>query len=211
MGNGAAIIRVGMVEDHDMVRESLVAMLSADDRFDVVGTASTVREFRSVVGAWNPDVILADYRLPDGKGTEFAADTAAPVLLLSGSHRLGVLDEAVRAGCAGFASKTQSIDELARKIVVVAHGGTSFPSDVFRRVLEGQGQHPYTPLTSREAHVLQLLAEANSVSDISEQLGLSPHTVRNHVRSILTKLNARSQLEAVVNAVRAGLLEIHQM
>lgn len=208
MGATASVLRVGLIEDHDLCREGLIALLSADERFDIAGTGASLTEYRDTQ-PWDADVLVADYRLPDGKGTELADEAGCPVLIISGATAHGVLDDAVRTGCAGFASKFQSVIELAEKIVVVANGGTVFPADAIRRVVDPPASAQFTPLTARERDVLEYLAEARSVQEISGALHLSQHTVRNHVRSILTKLHARSQLEAVVNAVRMGLLDLH--
>lgn len=198
---------VALVEDHEMVIEGLTALLTSDDRFNVVGTATTVERFRAAIGSWDADVVIADYRLPDGKGTELVTHTKAPVLLISGTVGPGVIKDAVQAGCAGFVGKHQSVRDLADNVAIVANGGSVFPADELRR-LNDPARAAHASLTARELEVLRELAVARTVPEIARDFHLSQHTVRNHVRSLLCKLQARSQLEAIVNAVRAGLVEL---
>ncbi len=196
-----------------MVRQGLVAVLSADSRIDVAGTASSFAEVRSALGAWRCDVLVTDYTLADGTGADVArfARSEAPnvsTIVISGQPRARALEEAVDAGCAGFVSKTLSAGELADAIITVARGASVFPVGALRRLSAPDKTRPGATLTAREIEVLQLLSRAVPAPEIADHLTLSTHTARNHIRSILTKLGARSQLEAVVIAVRAGLVEI---
>ncbi|MEL7156980.1 MAG: response regulator transcription factor, partial [Actinomycetota bacterium] len=187
--------------------DGLVALLTADERFEVAGTAGTVDDFRARVGIWQPGVVVADYRLPDGKGTDLVAHTTAPVLIISGSDGPRPFEDAYESGCAGFVSKTSNVDHLTDTVMLIAAGGTVFPRRAVRSHGLSAGAGRYTTPTAREIEVLRLLAQARSVQQIADELVVSPHTVRNHVRSILTKLDARSQLEAVVKAVKLGLVD----
>ncbi len=194
--------------------DGLVAVLSTEDRFEVVGTARSIGEFCESVDNWNPSVVVADYQLPDGLGTQIPtmlerAKLSAPVLLISGVERSRILDEAVAAGCAGFVSKSLEARSLIDAIGFVAAGGSVFPSSVIARQSNTSGARLGDSLTIRERELLGLLANSKSVDEMATDLSLSAHTVRNHVRSILSKLQARSQLDAVVIAVRAGLVEIN--
>lgn len=201
-------MRVGLVEDHGMVLDGLVAVLSNDPRIEVVGTAVTVEDFKANVACWNCDVVVADYRLSDGKGTDIVPATTAPVLLMSGIAGPVALQDAFRSGCAGFISKSNNVDQLADTVLVVARGGTVYPAEISKGDTGDGRPVPEQRLTARELHVLSLLADTKTVTDISRHLNLSSHTVRNHVRAILLKLGARSQLEAVVIAIRAGIIDV---
>lgn len=191
-----------------MVLEGLLAILAKDERFKIVGTASTIADFKANADAWDPDMIVADYRLPDGKGTELASTTSTPLLLISGAGGATVVHEAVRAGCAGFVSKQESSRNLANSITIVADGGSVFPAADLRTITSNSQRFDYQPLTARELDVLRLLVRARSVPEMADDLALSHHTVRNHIRSLLMKLQARSQLEAIINALRAGLVDL---
>ena len=195
-----------------MVREGLVAVLNADSRIEVIGTASCVADFRAQFPNWEIDVLITDYELPDGTGIDVAnsvaTGTSVPVLLLSGQSRSRLVEEAVQAGCSGFLSKGVPSSDLADAIVTIANGATVFSPDVLRALASKDRTDVGATLTEREMQTLQLLAEAKTAAEIADQLFVSHHTVRNHIRSILAKLGARSQLDAVVVAVKAGLVRI---
>lgn len=206
-------ITVVLVEDHDMVREGLLALLSADERLNVVGSASSLALFRAQLADWQPDVVVVDYQLPDGKGTELAAECRASgidcaVLLISGLDDAAVLEESIASGCAGFLSKGAGTADLADAIVTINRGATVFPADALRRFALRESTGEGFALTNREMEVLRLLANAHPVVEIAELLTVSISTARNHVQAVLTKLGARSQLDAVVIGVRAGIVDI---
>ena len=196
-----------------MMLDGLVAVLSNELHFEVAGTARSLAEVSAEVKRAKPTVVVADYQLSDGLGTEIPGlladiDSEACVLLISGLEHSRILDEAVASGCAGFVSKSLDAKSLVAAIETVAAGGSVFPASVIRRRTHPDKSLPGQSLTGRERELLKLLANSQSVDEIAVDLGLSSHTVRNHVRSILSKLHARSQLDAVVIAVRAGLVEI---
>jgi DNA-binding NarL/FixJ family response regulator len=208
-------LRVLLVEDHEMVAKGLSAALVDEPDLDVVGWARTAHDGTTRYAQLRPDVVLMDYRLPDAPGTDAtreirSADREACILLLTGADDPGVVAEALDAGCSGFVSKDRGVDELASAIRAVARGAAVFPASLLTRALRppGEGGRVGADLTSREREVLDLLAQGRSTEEISEELFLSMHTVRNHVRNILTKLQARTKLEAVVLAARAGLVDL---
>ncbi|MEM7286797.1 MAG: response regulator transcription factor [Actinomycetota bacterium] len=154
---------------------------------------------------------LADWNLKDGTGADVAAIAAethpdCPVLVISGIPDDRIIGAAIGASCSGFVSKGSSVAELAGVIRAVAAGAAVFPAEWLGGL--GRTESEHEPLTERELEVLGCLADALTVDEIAEELYLSIHTVRNHVRSIRTKLHARSQLEAVVVAARSGLLSV---
>jgi DNA-binding NarL/FixJ family response regulator len=212
--NDDATVRVLLVEDHQMVARGLQAALAEEPDLEVVGLASSVEDSVSSYRDLHPDVVVMDYRLPDGEGTDATrrirtVDEEAPVLLLTGADDPSVVSEALDAGCSGFVTKDRGLEELASAIRSVARGAAVFPAGLLARAL-----HPPAPyavgddLTSREREVLTLLANGRSTDELANELFLSLHTVRNHVRNILTKLHARTKLEAVVIAARAGIVDL---
>jgi two-component system, NarL family, response regulator DevR len=207
------VISVLIVDDHAMVRDGLVAVLDAEDDLAVVGSAGDVAAAGTLLVELRPDVLVTDYQLPDGTGLDLAAQSSAAglatmVLVISGIDDPSLIEEAVRAGCAGFLSKGRDTADLAAAVRSVADGTAVFPAAALRRVVRSPGRTLIEPLTDRELEVLQLLARPMSVAQIAEELYVSIHTARNHVRAVLAKLDAGSQLQAVVNAVRLGLVEI---
>lgn len=204
-------IRVAVVDDHAMVRDGLVAALRADPLIDVVGAAGSLAAAVELVGALNPDVAVVDLDLGDGTAAQLPAllptGSTTRIVIITGMDDRAGLDAAVSAGCAGFVGKGRGLDHLIDAVRAVAAGASVFPADLLSKVLRGDRPIP-TPLTDREQEVLELLARAHTAEQIAERLHLSLHTVRNHIRSILTKMNASTQLEAVVNAARAGIVTI---
>lgn len=204
--------RVILVDDHEMVLEGLVSALSIEADVEVVATARSVAEFERVIEDATPDVVVTDWQLPDGTGTDVAAATQSStgdvaVLMISGFPDDEAIRSALDAGCSGFVAKGAPVGQLVDAIRSVHRGAAVFPAALLGSVVRGARAEP-NPLTSREHEILGLLAAAKSVDEIATELYLSIHTVRNHVRAILSKLMARSQLEAVIEGVRAGLVEV---
>lgn len=204
-------VRVAVIDDHVMVRDGLVALLSNDARIEVVGAAGTVGEASSLLDQWQPQVLVVDDQLPDGRGTDLARQANdglddCSVLMISGADRPQVIDDAIEAGCSGFVSKGLGVEQLAEAVVAVSNGSSIFPAGVLRRRLNPDNS-AYN-ITDREIEILGMLSAMYAPTEISQELGISLHTVRNHIRSILSKLEARSQLEAVIIGLRHGLIEL---
>jgi two-component system, NarL family, nitrate/nitrite response regulator NarL len=208
-------VRVLLVEDHAMVARGIEAALADSIDLEVVGIAGSVDDGVLRFRQLGPDVVVMDFRLPDGEGTEAtrqirAIDAEAAVLLLTGADDPSVVSAALDAGCSGFVSKDRDVGDLADAIRAVARGAAVFPAGLLSRALSPSTETAGTgaDLTGREREVLAMLADGASTEEIGSTLFLSLHTVRNHVRNILTKLHARTKLEAVVVAARAGLVDL---
>lgn len=207
------IVRVLLVDDHEMVLDAMAAILTQRDRIELVGMARSRREALRLLETVMVDVIVSDQNLGDGRGTDLVpraqkASPPIPVLLVTGIDDRKGIEAALKAGCAGFVSKSQSFDQLVDSVFAVASGAAVFPAALLTQTLEHEEEPTESDLSPRECEILQLLADAQSTSDISDQLHLSVHTVRNHIKQVLTKLGAHSQLEAVVIAARAGTVTI---
>ena len=192
------------MEDQDLLREALVAALEAEPDIAVVACGDL--RSAALVDPAGIDVAVVDYRLPDGRGTDLEVRADAKRLLVTGTNEAVGLRAALDAGFQGFATKGSGLGELAQAVRVVHGGGAVFPARLLS-VVAGDLAVDHG-LTGREREVLEELARAAPLAEIAASHHLSIHTVRNHVRSVLTKLGARSQLEAVVIAVRAGIVEI---
>jgi DNA-binding NarL/FixJ family response regulator len=208
-------VRVLLVEDHAMVAKGLEAALGEEGDLEVVGIAGSVDDGVLRFRQLEPDVVVMDFRLPDGQGTDATRrirelDGDATVLLLTGADDPSVVSAALDAGCSGFVSKDRDVEDLANAIRAVSRGAAVFPAGLLSRALSPAAPAAGTgaDLTPREREVLTMLADGCSTEEIGSALFLSLHTVRNHVRNILTKLHARTKLEAVVIAARAGLVDL---
>lgn len=206
-------IDVLLVEDHTMVRDGIVAVLEAASGIDVTGTASTVAEARDALIHGRFNVVITDFGLADGSGAD-VADAAGELqpesrtLVITGANETKAIEAAIRTGCAGFVSKGRGMDELVDTVRAIAGGAAVFPAALLAIATRTSSTRPGADLTAREAEVLTLLARAQTIAEIADHLVLSQHTVRNHVRRVLAKLHARNQLEAVVIALREGLVAI---
>lgn len=215
-GEASAPIRVVVVDDHAMVAEGLSVLLDEEPDLEIVGTAASVAETMDLVERSHPDVVLIDYRLPDGDGATATAEIvtrwpSTKVVMLSAAGGGELLARALEAGCAGFLAKERCGQEVAAAVRAAQRGESLIPTAALTGLLERlrrSGQGGGNELSARELEVLRLLATGKSTEAISDRLFLSGHTVRNHVRNILSKLGAHSKLEAVAIAARDGLVSL---
>ena len=207
-------IRVFVVDDHRMFRQAVAAALDEETDMEVVDSVGTLADARHRLEVTDVDVILLDQRLPDGQGTHAAAELralrpGARVVLVTAAAESSVLSEALAAGCAGFVTKGDSIEELAAAVRAAATGATSVSPGMLGRLTGADGRLESSllePLTPRETAVLLCLADGLANEEISRRLFISIHTLRNHIQSIIGKLGAHSKLEAVSIAIREGLI-----
>ena len=210
--------RVLLVDDHELVRQGIAAMLHSASDLQVVGEARSGREALEVARRELPDVVLMDVKMPDMDGLEATrkikeerARTA--VIMLTMHDNPSYLRDAVRAGAAGYLLKDVSKDELVDAIRQVATGGAFIESQMLRGMLSemkpasGPASGAGKNLTKREREILALVAEGMSNREIADRLVLSPETVKSHVAAILEKLNVSDRTQAAIFAVRNGLVE----
>jgi DNA-binding NarL/FixJ family response regulator len=207
--------RVLIVDDERLFAELLRVALRNADGIDVVDVVHDVQSAVRRMTELRPDVVLADYHLPDGTGADIARTVRATlpntsVLILTGDPSVTTLSDVARSGAVGHLTKDRPFDEVVEGVRAAAQGEILFaPSELQRLLLERETRpRPLEPLTARELEVLQLLAEGASTSQASEQLGISSATLRAHVQAILRKLGAHSRLEAVAEAARLGVITL---
>lgn len=214
-------IRILIADDHAVVRKGLVMVLRLEPDFEVVGEAGDGRKAVELARTLQPDLVLLDLVMPGMKGeaTVRALREAGPdvrVLVLTGAKLDEELANMLAAGVDGYVLKDIEPDELEQAIRAVAQGEAYLQPAVARRVLDRLAARqqapsaPKTQLTPRELEVLQLMATPATYREIGEQLVISEETVRSHAKAILSKLQQPNRTQAVLAAVRAGLIELPQ-
>jgi len=212
-------IRLLVADDHPVVRDGLVAMLSTQPDLVVVGEAATGAEAVERAAALAPDVILLDLEMPGMDGVEAlrqirAARPDAPVIVFTAFDTDERIMSAVRAGAQGYLLKGAPRDELFKAIRVVSEGGSLLQPVVASKLLQHMSQQTTEretsadSLTEREMEVLKLLAQGKTNKEIAAALVISERTVKFHVGSILSKLGAGNRTEAVTLAAQRGLVNL---
>ena len=211
---GRAPYRVLIVEDHQVVAEGLAALLNEHPELRVVALSGTVGEVEHLADVEPVDVVLADYWLPDGTGAEAAAALRAhqpdvAIVFLSADDSDEVVLAALEAGAAGYLVKSAGGSDVADAVRRAVDGEILVPARQLATLLarrreqarrEAEHGRRLDSLTPREREILGLMAEGLDNRDIARELGISYTTVRSHVRHLLSKMGARSKLEAVVKA-----------
>jgi DNA-binding NarL/FixJ family response regulator len=208
-------IRVLLVDDHDLVLQSIRRALTVEPDLEIVGAVSTIADAIDAARTEAPNVVVMDYVLPDGTGAEATSKLLAEfphlqVVMLTGQSSGATLADALEAGCSGFVAKEGRFDNLVQAIQAASTNEMFVPQHLVEELAAHLRPRPPTlgaDLTERELEVLRLLARGASTDEIVDELVISVHTVRNHIRNILTKLQARSRLEAVAVATRIGLID----
>jgi len=211
------VIRVVVVDDQEMVRAGIAALLGAQDGIEVVGEAGDGDGALAEVARTDPDVVVMDLRMPGMDGITATRRLAGgpKVLVLTTFDADENIYRALRAGASGFLLKGARPAELADAVRVVAAGEALLAPSVTRRLVEHvvqsglapPGPPPGTPrLTPREREVLVLVAAGLSNTEIAARLVLAEQTVKTHVSHMLTKLGLRDRVQAVVHAYETGLV-----
>jgi DNA-binding NarL/FixJ family response regulator len=209
-------VRVLIVDDDDLIRAGLRAILSADPDLEVAGEATDGVEVVPAAIKLRPDVVLMDVRMPAVDGIQATRlllerlDTPPRVLVVTTFENDEYVYEALRAGASGFLLKRSRPDQFVAAVKIVAQGESLlFPAAV-RRLAAAYGssreQLPGVRLTEREGEVLRLMADGLSNAEIAERLVLGLETVKTHVGNVLTKLGVRDRTQAVVIAYRSGFI-----
>jgi DNA-binding NarL/FixJ family response regulator len=212
-------IRVLVVDDQALIRDSFRLLLDLEPDIEVVGEAGNGQEAVARVGQLQPDVVLMDIRMPvlDGLGATLAmtrAGSSAQVLILTTYDADEYLYDAVRAGACGFLLKDVRREQLADAVRTVAAGNSLLHPALTRRLVERFAQGPppggdttvLRALTDRETEVLRLVGRGLSNAEIAAELFLGEATVKTHLGRVFTKLGLRDRVQAVVTAYETGLV-----
>lgn len=208
-------IDVLVVDAHHIVAQGLALVINSEPSMRVLGTAGSIREAVDLCNGHRPPVVLMDIGLPDGDAVAAitrirTASPSSKIVIVTGATDDTALGIAVDTGCAGYVHKTASTDDLLCAVSTVAAGRAYFPPAALARLLFERRSAPHGAHTvsDREREVLQLLADGRTVADIANVMGLSAHTVRNHIRRAMKHLGVHTRLDAVVAAARAGILSV---
>ena len=198
------MVRLLVIDDHDVVRQGLVSALGAHG-FTLIETAASIKQARAKIAAFNPQAVIVDLNLPDGSGFEVVqwvrkSAPDAAIIILSLNEPSQYVSIARSSGANAYLSKSQSIEEIVTTLNFALMNPRSFTSTLNTR-------HDHTVvLTPREVDVLHLMAKGASNSEISANLYISTSTVKTHISSILRKFDCGNRSTAIMKAREKGLL-----
>lgn len=201
-------ISILLVDDHEVVRSGLAAILSVEKDFEVVGEAADGREAVKMVKRLSPDVVVMDLMMPEMNGDEATAEIAAlkvptRVLILTTYGTAEEIGRALSSGAAGALMKTVSKQELFASVRKVAAGERVIGADI-----AVDETSPSVDLSPRQREVLESVTRGLSNADIAQQLGISPSAVKLYLSAVFEKLGAASRAEAVAIALKRQLLKL---
>jgi NarL family two-component system response regulator LiaR len=212
------MIRVLVADDHTLFRQGLIGLMETrEDLIQVVGEAATGREAVELAERLRPDVVLMDIFMPDGNGLEATAAIRArlpntQVVMLTSSESDAHLYQAVHLGASGYLLKSLDTERVFELLAGLMRGEVAMTPEMASRLLKGIAKRSTDtdkgeePLTERELIVLRLVATGASNQDIADQLCLSVHTVKTHIRNILDKLQLENRTQAANYAMDRGLV-----
>ena len=212
-------IRVLLVDDHQLLTDSLARLLAAEPDIEIMGIGKSVAEAKTLAQE-RMDVVLMDYHLPDGTGAEAtraikARWPSARVVMLTAVQDDETVLESIQAGADGYLTKDRAVDDVVATVRSARAGETLLPRSVIigiaQRVALARDRQaeraPIEALTARELQVLQSLAEGLATPDICERLFISRNTLRTHVQNIMMKMHVHSKLEAVTVGLRYRIID----
>lgn len=220
-------IKVVIADDHSLLRTGLVQLLGMTEEIEVVGQAANGSEAMDLAAKLRPDVILMDINMPGLNGIEatrqISAKYCVPILALTIHDDEEYIAEMIRAGAKGYILKDSDLKNLAQAIKRVAEGDSFFPSNLMEKVAvkfhelkqQRYGINHYAAmndsgaqsLTRRELEVLQCIVDGMSNKECAQHLFISEKTVKNHVTSVLRKLDVADRTQAAVYAVQHGIVK----
>jgi len=215
------MITVAMLEDHQILVDSLSLMLRYEADFEFLGSASTISNGQRLIKETTPDVLLLDVGLPDGNGLDLIPEVnrispETNIIVLTSLSDEATLMRVIDSGISGFVSKNSQLSDLLETIRKAADGEIVMPTSLLVGLLMRlprdkaaayQEEKGWERLTVREQEVLELLASGKSGNEIAEELHIAPLTVRTHIRNLMSKMGVHSRLEAVAFGMKNGLID----
>jgi two-component system, NarL family, response regulator len=204
-------IRVLCVDDHQIVREGIVAIIGRQPDMEVIGVAANGVQAVDAFLQNPPDVTLMDLQLPVLSGLDAirrirTADAHAKIVVLTTYHGDEDVHQALAAGAATYLLKEAALDDLAGVVRAVHNGARPLSDDVLRILATRLN---YANLSAREVEVIELIAQGLRNRDVGTALGVTEETVKVHVRHIMSKLNVQDRTEAVTMALRRGIIHLY--
>jgi DNA-binding NarL/FixJ family response regulator len=210
-------IRLLIVDDHAVVRKGLAMVLRLESDLEVVGEAENGRVGLDAAQRLNPDIVLVDLVMPEMDGQEMAlalrkTNPQIKIMMLTGTEVDDRVYDLIAAGIEGYVLKNIEPGELVRAIRAVVHGEAYLHPDVMKKVIaQMRPQHTATvSLTPRELEVLEWMATSNTYRQIAHQLSVSEETIRSHAKNILEKMKQPNRAQAVLAAVKIGLIKLNE-
>jgi len=209
-------IRILIVDDHAVVRKGLAMVLRLEPDLEVIGEAENGEVGLEAAQRLTPDIALVDLTMPKMDGQEMAlalrkSNSNIKVMILTGTEVDERVFDLVAAGIEGYVLKIIEPGELVRAIRAVVHGEAYLHPDVMKKIVSRIQPQKATSvsLTPRELEVLEWMATPNTYKQIALQLSVSEETIRSHVKSILEKMRQPNRSQAVLAALRRGLIELN--
>ncbi|HAP77132.1 MAG TPA: DNA-binding response regulator [Acidimicrobiaceae bacterium] len=205
-------LSVVLVDDHTMLRQSLRRALESEG-LTVVGEAADGAAGVQIALTERPDVVLMDVSMPGTDGIDatrqlVAADARMRVVMLTMHIDRDIIDRAIKAGAVGYLTKDSSVREVAEAVHLAANGDRPMSPNLATAMLQEARNDTESIISTREEEVLQLVADGFGTSEIADKLFISQKTVKNHLASIYEKLQARDRTQAVLMAVKMGIVKL---
>jgi two-component system, NarL family, response regulator len=203
-------IRILIVDDHPVVRAGLTSMLGTQPALQVIASASSGEAAVAIIGRSEADVVLLDLRMPGMSGVETilkmkSANVNARIIILTSFETDEDIYQAIQAGAQGYLLKDTSLKQMVEAIQTVHAGRRYIPPDIAVRLAERMMR---ANLTARELEILKMLSKGLTNKQIGLVLGISDNTVKNHVNSIIEKLEVSDRTEAATTAIQRGLITV---
>lgn len=203
-------IRLFVVDDHPVMRYGIVSLFDCAPNVQVVGAAASGAEALQAIPQMNVDVVLTDMRMAGMEGDVFVSSLqkicpGVRCVMLTNYHSDEEVFRAIHAGVRAFILKTAPMDDILEAVRIVHEGGRWIPPQIAQQLADRIAR---SQPSSRELEVLKLLARGIGTREIAAQLHISESTVRNHINSILEKLDSHDRTKAVTEALRQGLFRI---
>lgn len=216
-------VKIIMVDDHQIVRDGIKALISDESWIDIIGEASNHRELFSLLETQKPDLIMLDISMPEMSGIEIARKLTEErpeikLLMLSMYMSEEFITNAIEAGAKGYLTKTTTQEEILNALKTIVEGGEFYSDSVSNILLKSfikktqnktsESKEEAISLTKRENEILKLFAEGLSNKEIADKLFISIRTVESHKNNIMQKLELKSTVELIKYAIRNKIIEL---